>query len=66
MKDSKVHPDGVQALTTKVYDADKGNIAKGFAEACADVTDDDRCEASVKIMECMHEKNAAAGKPFAE
>lgn len=62
MKDRKVIPDGFAALANKSFDGNyfKVEVARSIAEACTDVTDEDRCEAAVKIFECM--KNDAQSK----
>lgn len=36
-------------------------IAREIANACLDVTDGDRCQAAVKIFECMHKDAQSKG-----
>lgn len=57
-----VDPDGVEALTLKVYnDADRAKVAKEIATECVGVTDRNPCNAGMKILQCMHEKAIAKG-----
>lgn len=51
------------ALANKSYDGDNARveIARGLANACLGITDDDRCEAASKILECMHKDAASKG-----
>lgn len=54
--------EGVQNVAAMAFDGNpsKIQVAKDLANECADVTDDDRCEAAAKIMECG--QNAAKNK----
>lgn len=62
MKDKNVDPDGVEALTLKVYqDADRAKVAKEIATECVGITDPNPCDAGMKILQCMHEKAKAKG-----
>lgn len=50
-------PATVAEITSLVFDGDATKVqqAREVAEACASVTDDDRCEAVFKIFECAAE-----------
>ncbi|XP_055300742.1 general odorant-binding protein 28a-like [Sitodiplosis mosellana] len=54
IKDNHVDIDSVANVAAMAFDGNpsKIQVAKDLANECADVTDDDRCEAAAKIMEC--------------
>lgn len=52
--------DGSAALVAKI-DPAKVDAAREVGQACADVTDGDRCEAAVKVLQCLHETAVAKG-----
>lgn len=52
--------DGSAALVAKI-DPAKVDAAREVGQACADVTDGDRCEAAIKILKCLHETAVAKG-----
>lgn len=52
--------EGSAALVAKI-DPAKVDAAREVGQACADVTDGDRCEAAIKIFQCLHETAVAKG-----
>lgn len=57
MKDRNINPDGLEALARKAYgDDSRVEKARGIANACVGITDEDRCEAAYKIFHCLHEQ----------
>lgn len=56
MRDNKLDVKNMIALAVQEFDGDEKNIemVRDLANDCADVTDDDRCEAAIKIYECGH------------
>lgn len=66
MKDNKANEEGAAAIAKLAFDGDAAKIqtARDLAQACADVTDADRCEAAFKIFECGHNAVKAKGTTF--
>lgn len=68
MKDNHVDIEGVSHVAAMAFDGNpsKIQVAKDLANDCADVTDDDRCEAAHKIMECGEKAAKSRGLSFEE
>lgn len=62
VKDNHVDMENVAIVAAMAFDGNpsKIQVAKDLANECIDVTDEDRCEAATKIMECG--QNAAKNK----
>lgn len=62
MKNNQVDIEGISHVAAMAFDgnASKMKTALDIANECAEITDDDRCEAAAKIFNCGH--NAALSK----
>lgn len=60
--------EGVGSVAAMAFDGNlsKIQVAKDLANACAEVTDDDRCEAASKIMDCGQNVAKSKGLTFEE
>lgn len=60
--------EGVINLASMAFDGNPARIqvAQNVANDCADITDSDRCEAAVKIMECCKKALKSRGQSFDE
>jgi hypothetical protein len=56
IKDNKLSKEGFLAISKTANDPSKKALVTEVADACANVTDDDRCEAAAKIGTCMEEE----------
>jgi hypothetical protein len=56
-EDNKLSKDGYLAT----IEDDKKDIAAEVADACAEVTDEERCQAAVKIGNCLAEEGDKRG-----
>lgn len=67
-KDNHVDMDGVANVASMAFDGNpsKIQVARDLANECADVTDDDRCEAAAKILECGQKAAKSKGLTFEE
>lgn len=56
MKNNQVDVERTVEVAKIAFDNDdnKVNMARELANDCAGITDEDRCEAAVKIFECGH------------
>lgn len=62
MKDRNINPDGLEALARKAYgDDSRVEKARGIANACVGITDQDRCDAAYKIFDCIHKEAHSQG-----
>lgn len=66
MKNNQVDVERTVEVAKIVFDGDstKMQMARDLANDCAGVTDDDRCEAAVKIFECGHSAVKKRGITF--
>jgi PBP/GOBP family len=62
-ENNKFSPEALIEVTRMVVedDKDKMEVVEQMAEACRPTAHEDRCELSVKIMECMMEQAKARG-----
>lgn len=60
IKGNKLDLDGSVALAVKM-DPSKGDLAREIGSPCVDITDGDRCEAAMKVLQCLHENAVAKG-----
>lgn len=56
MRNNQLDVENLIALAEEELASDEKNIqiVRDLANDCADVKDDDRCEAAIKIFECAH------------
>lgn len=56
MRDNRLDVKNIIALAEEEFDSDEESVqmVRDLASDCADVTDDNRCEAAIKIFECGH------------
>lgn len=56
MRDNQLDVENIIALAEQEFESDDKNIqiVRDLANDCAFVTDSDRCEAAIKIFECIH------------
>lgn len=68
MRDNHLDVKNMIALAEQEFDGDKKSIqmVRDLANDCADVTDEDRCEAAIKIYECGHISAKVRGVNFEE
>lgn len=68
MKNNQISVDGVVALAKMAFDGDAAKLktAQDIANDCVNETAGDRCEASVKILECTVKAHKARNLDFGE
>lgn len=66
MRDNQLDAKNMVALAEQEFESDEKTIQmmRDLADDCADVTDDDRCEAAIKIYECGHISAKVRGVNF--
>lgn len=66
MRDNRLDVKNIIALAEQEFDSDAESIqmVRDLAGDCADVTDNDRCEAAIKIYECGHISAKVRGLNF--
>lgn len=67
-KNSQMNVDGVVALAKMAFgdDAAKLQTARDIASDCIGVTDGDRCEAALKLLECSVNAHKSRGLDFGD
>lgn len=68
MRNNQLDVENLIALAEEEFESDEKiiQIVRDLASDCADVTDDDRCEAAIKIYECAHISAKVRGVNFDE
>lgn len=66
MRNNRLDVQNLIALAEEEFESDEKSIqiVRDLANDCADVTDDDRCEAAIKIYECGHISAKVRGVNF--
>lgn len=66
MRNNQLDVQSLIALAEEEFESDEKSIqiVRDLANDCADVTDDDRCEAAIKIYECGHISAKVRGVNF--
>lgn len=66
MRNNQLDVQNLIALAEEEFESDEKSIqiVRDLANDCADVTDDDRCEAAIKIYECGHISAKVRGVNF--
>lgn len=66
MRNNQLDVQNLIALAEEEFESDEKSIqiVRDLANDCADMTDDDRCEAAIKIYECGHISAKVRGVNF--